>query len=443
MRRSAERSTMRIGYLMSHYPAISHAFILREVEQLRRVGVEVHTMSIHAADRGDLLAEADRCEYESTFAILPTGMPKLLGAHLSALLRGPGAYFATLLFAVGTSPPGLRNRVWRLFYFAEAIIAWRHCRRVGIRHIHAQFADAATDVAMLVAHFDQARRGSDENISWSLAVHGPVEFYNVARYALPHKLKKARFALAISDFCRSQLMWFAESDRWPHLHVVHCGVDPSVYVPSERLETDDVVTILTVGRLIHGKGLLILLEAMDGLRKKRLRVRLIVVGDGPVRSEFEQAARRLGLDDAVDFVGAVGQDEIRRYYGIADVFCLSSFAEGIPVVLMEAMAMEIPVVGTAITGIPELITNGIQGLLVPPGRVDALISSLEILIVSPSTRTEMGRAGRQKVLMEFDVRESALQLKQIFASELSRSPQENPRSGGVPYPAETSPNVSL
>jgi glycosyltransferase involved in cell wall biosynthesis len=409
-----------VGYLMSHYPAISHAFILREVEQLRRTGVRVETISIHAADRAELLAEADRREHEGTFAILPAGAVKLLRAHLGALACAPDAYLKTLRFAIHGSPPGLRNRLWRLFYFAEAMIAWQHCRRAAIRHIHAQFADAATDVAMLVAHFEQVRSGSSESFSWSLAVHGPVEFYNVERYALPAKLEDARFALAISDFGRSQLMWFTNSERWPHLHVVHCGIDPSVYTPIERVtEAEDVVTILSVGRLIHGKGMSILLEALSQLREKRLPVRLVVVGSGPARAEFEQTAARLGLEDAVDFIGAVGQDEIRRYYGIADIFCLSSFAEGIPVVLMEAMAMEMPVVSTAIMGIPELIADEVHGLLVPPGRVASLTDALERLVRSPEARSRMGQAGRQKVLEEFDVRKSALGLKQIFERELS------------------------
>ena len=277
----------------------------------------------------------------------------------------------------------------------------------------------------------------------ALAVHGPVEFYNVERYALPAKLENAKFALAISDFGRGQLMWFTESDRWPHLHVVHCGVDPSVYVPAERSEAEDVVTILSVGRLIHGKGLSILLEAMGSLLEKRLPIRLVVVGDGPARADFEQAAQTLGLEDAVDFVGAVGQDEIRSYYSAVDIFCLPSFAEGIPVVLMEAMAMEVPVVSTAIMGIPELITSGVNGLLVAPGRSDLLADAIESLIRSPQMRRRMGQAGRQKVVQEFDVRQSALRLKEIFARELSSSPQEEPASAAVPSPAERSSSVSL
>jgi colanic acid/amylovoran biosynthesis glycosyltransferase len=407
---------MRVGYLMSSYPAISHAFVLREVQELRRAGVEVHTMSIRASDPSALRSEADRREYERTFAVLPTSVRRLAWAHLGALVRAPLGYVRTLLFALRTSPPGIRDRTWRLFYFAEAMLVWRHCRRLGIRHVHAHFADVATDVAMLVAQFDQLRGG---DVSWSLAVHGSVEFYNVERYGLAAKLRHAKFARAVSDFGRSQLMWLSDVDRWPHVHVVHCGVDPTVYVPPARESQTDVATVLTVGRLIPGKGLSLLLEALRDLIGRGLAVRLVLVGEGPARADLERAVERLGLAGAVELAGAVGQDEIRRHYATADVFCLPSFAEGIPVVLMEAMAMEIPVVTTAIAGIPELVADGVHGLLVPPGRADALTDALARLIGSPELRAELGRAGRRKVLAEFDVRDSARRLEQLFARELA------------------------
>lgn len=421
---------LRIGYLMSRYPAISHAFILREVQELRRTGVHVHTMSIRATDRADLLAEADRREYDGTFAVLPTSAARLLGAHLRAFARSPRAYAKTLLFALRTSPPGLRDRLWRAFYFAEAMIVWRHCRKLGLEHIHAQFADAATDVAMLVARFERERTGSPHELTWSLAVHGPVEFYNVERYALAHKLADASFALAISDFGRSQLMWFAASERWEHLHVVHCGVDPNVYVPAERVQAQDTpasdeagaVSILSVGRLIPGKGMPILLAALRILTQRGVRIRLVVVGDGPARASFEQAARDLDLEDHVRFAGAVGQDEIRSCYAEADIFCLPSFAEGIPVVLMEAMAMQVPVVSTRIAGIPELVSHGIDGLLVAPGRAGELADALESLAGSSETREQLGRSGREKVVAEFDIRQSARRLKEIFERELGFLP---------------------
>ncbi len=411
---------MHIAYLVGRYPAVSHAFILREVTELRRRGLDVRTISIHSAAEAELLSEADRREHASTFAVLPTSVRRLLAAHLAALARAPAAYLRTLALALRTSPPGARNRLWRLFYFAEAMIVQRHCGATGVTHLHAQFADSATDVAMLVAHYERMRRG---RLTWSLAVHGPVEFYNVEQYALSEKLARARFAVAISDFGRSQLMTLAARERWSHLHVVHCGVDPDVYAPPAQRPAragGAPTTILTVGRLVAKKGLPILLEALRELRGRGLSVRLVVVGDGPARADFEAAAQLLGVADCVEFAGAVGQDEIRAHYATADLFCLPSFAEGIPVVLMEAMAMELPVLSTTIMGIPELIADGVHGRLVPPGRADRLAEALAWLIAaSPRERAAMGRAGRERVAAEFDVRAAARQLQEVFEHELT------------------------
>ena len=190
----------RVAYLMSHYPAISHAFVLREVEHVRAAGVDLHTLSIHRARPQDLLSEADRRAAATTYSVLPTSVGRLAGAHLDALVRSPRRYLSTLALALRTGAPGARERLWHLFYFAEAMILLRHCRRARIAHIHAQFADSATDVAMLVTHYRRGQRVDGAECSWSLAVHGSVEFYNVAQYALAAKLAHARFAVAISDF---------------------------------------------------------------------------------------------------------------------------------------------------------------------------------------------------------------------------------------------------
>ena len=404
---------------MSHYPAISHAFVLREVEHLRATGIEVETLSVHLAADGDLLSEADRRAAATTEAVLPTSAPRLLGAHVDALIRSPRRYLTTLALALRTGAPGARERLWHLFYFGEAMILLRHCRRAGIAHLHAQFADSATDVAMLVTHYRRGQHVDGLECSWSLAVHGSVEFYNVVQYALASKLAHARFAVAVSDFGRSQLMRLSSTERWPHIHVVRCGVDPGVYTPpAERSRSASAAEILFVGRLLHGKGLALLFEAMSELRRRRLDVTASIVGDGPARDEAERDVRRLDLSDHVHFLGSVGQDDIRKHYERADIFCLPSFAEGIPVVAMEAMAMQLPVVSTRITGIPELVDDGKHGLLVAPGRVDALTEALERLVRSPEERERMGRAGREKVRDCYDVAASAAAMRGVLEAEL-------------------------
>lgn len=409
----------RVAYLMSHYPAVSHAFVLREVEHVRAAGVDLHTLSIHRAPADELPARADREAAATTFSVLPTSARRLVGAHLEALARSPRRYLSTLALALRTGAPGVRERLWHLFYFAEAMILLSHCRQARIAHVHAQFADSATDVAMLVAHYRRGRRVDGMECSWSLAVHGSVEFYDVTRYALAAKLADARFAVAISDFGRSQLMRLSDAERWAHIHVVPCGVDLDVYEPpAERADSDRAAQVLFVGRLLHGKGLSLLLEAIAALRDRGLDVTASIVGDGPARAACEADARRLRVAEHVRFHGAVGQDEIRGHYARADLFCLPSFAEGVPVVAMEAMAMELPVVSTRIMGIPELVQDGAHGLLVAPGRADALTDALEHLVRSPQERRRMGRAGREKVRADYDVARSALAMRSVLEAEL-------------------------
>jgi colanic acid/amylovoran biosynthesis glycosyltransferase len=410
---------------MSHYPAISHAFVVREVEHVRAAGVPVATLSIHRAKPEELLADADRREAATTVSLLPSRVSTVLAAHVEALVRSPRRYLTTLALAMRTGAPGARERLWHLFYFAEAMILLRHCRRARIAHLHALFADSATDVAMLVTNYQRGRRIDGRECSWSLAVHGSVEFYNVARYGLADKLAHARFAVAISDFGRSQLMMLSPSDRWPHIHVVRCGVDPRLYLPPrERASSDRTAKVLYVGRLLHGKGVPLLFAAIAQLRRDGLDVCAVIVGEGPARAEFEAAVQDLALAPHVKFLGAVGQDDIRRLYAEADVFCLPSFAEGIPVVAMEAMAMELPVVTTRITGIPELVDDGEDGVLVTPGRVDGLVEALGRLVRSPAERQRMGRAGRRKIEQRYDVAESARRLREILESELGWGPAE-------------------
>jgi colanic acid/amylovoran biosynthesis glycosyltransferase len=404
---------MRIGYLASHYPAVSHRFLLREVQALRRSGVDVETFSIHRTPTSELLAQSDQDEGRGTYAVLPARPLPLLRAHLSALLRAPGRYVDTLLFALRRANPGVRGRLWGLFYFTEAMDIWDAARRRGVRHIHASFADVASDVALLVARF------GGEPWSWSLAVHGPVEFEDVRLNRLAEKVDSARFTVAISDFGRSQLMTLATEERWKDIHVVHCGIDPAECVAERTTRGEGDVEILCVGRLVHRKGQSLLIEACATLVERGVPVRLTLVGDGPKRTELEALAERLGFADRIRFAGAVGHDEILPMFRAADIFCLPSFSEGVPVVLMEAMAHSVPVVTTQVMGIPELVENGRSGLLVSPGRVDLLVDQLARLAQDSELRDQLGAAGRKKVLAEFDVNASARRLRAVLDETLA------------------------
>jgi colanic acid/amylovoran biosynthesis glycosyltransferase len=407
---------MKIAYLVGHYPSISHTFILREVEGLRARGVELDTISVHRAAESQLLTGAAEREHASTYTILPPRWGELARAHLSAFARAPLAYLGTLALAVRLSRPGLRGHLWQLFYFAEAMAVWKRCRARGIRHLHAQFTNQVTDIALLVTRYES---GSKSPWTWSFTVHGPDEFYEVSRFNLRAKVESADFVVCISDFARSQLMAQVPEEHWGKLYVIHCGIDAEVFSPPAERNGAGRLDVLSVGRLVPFKGQGLLIEALAGLAARGIDARAIVVGWGETQPGLESLAAKLGIADRVTFTGALGQDEIRRHLDAADVFCLPSFAEGVPVSLMEAMAMELPVVSSRIMGIPELVEDGISGRLVAPGNVAQLTAVLESLAGDPAERRRLGREGRQRVIEHYAIDRSTAQLHALFNERLA------------------------
>lgn len=411
---------MKIAYLCSRYPAVSHTFVLREVNALRKLGVEISTFSIRRAGSDQLLAHADRVAFESTYAILPPRWTALAASHLRLLASAPVAYISTLVLAWRLAPAGLRGHLWQLFYFVESVVLWKECRSRGIRHIHVHLANVASDVALLTAHIGSVVE-PERPWSWSFTLHGPFEFFDVSHFRLAEKLRRARFVVCISDYARSQLMALSDPEVWDRLHVIHVGIPIEQFTyHGDAGEPRGDSTVLFIGRLVAVKGQAVLLDAAALLAEHGHKVNVILAGEGPLRPMLERYAEQLGLASQVSFPGAVGQEEIHGLYANASIFCLPSFAEGVPGVLMEAMAMELPVVSTRITGVPELVDDGHTGLLVAPGRVNLLVDALERLLVDPALCRRMGSAAREKVIREFNTERSAEQLHALFARMLSQ-----------------------
>jgi glycosyltransferase involved in cell wall biosynthesis len=408
------KTPTRIAYLVGRYPKISHTFILREVQALRELGVEVDTFAIWPTPADELLADADREEAARTSTVLPLRVGRLVRSHLAALAASPAGYARMAGHALRTSRPGLRGKFLAATWVAEAPILWRELRRRGIRHVHAHLTGTAPAVAMLCTEFaNSADRGGGH--TWSLTVHGPSEFYDVLNQAVAEKVRHADFAVAISDFGRSQLMGLVGEEHWDKLHVVHCGVFPAAYEAVSPDGRSGAVRIVTVGRLAPVKGHALLLEAVHDLRGRGTEAHLTLIGDGPKRDELERRAEELGVLDLVTFTGAVGQDEITRHYSGADLYAHASFAEGLPVVVMEAMAHGLPVVAAGVMGVGEIVVDGENGVVVRPGRVDEIVAAIERLAGDPDASRRMGDAGRRLVEREFDVRASAARLAELFA----------------------------
>ena len=374
---------------------MSHTFIQREVAGLRALGEEVMTCTVRRAPPETTPGEDQVAEARATFCILEAARRphRLVGAHLRCLWRSPRHWGRALRLAWAIRPPGLRAALWQLFYFAEAGVLSDHLQARGARHIHNHLGDSSGTVALLTAEI--------VGIPFSYTMHGPTLFYEPRWWRIDEKTARAAFVVAISHFARAQGMLFSDRRHWPRLRIVHCGVDPAAY--GRRPRGHFGARLLFVGRLAAVKGVPLLLEAVARLRPAHPALHLTLVGAGAERTVLEAQARALGLEGAVTFTGAQSQAQVADRLEDSDILVLPSFAEGVPVVLMEAMASRIPVVATRVGGVQELVADGESGLVVPPGCVDSLVAALDRLLSDPELCRRMGLAGRRTVEAEFDI----------------------------------------
>jgi colanic acid/amylovoran biosynthesis glycosyltransferase len=399
--------TARIAYLVSRYPAVSHTFILREVLALRALGYEIHVASINPPDRATTeMTQAEQAESAQTYIVKRTPFADIVKAHWQTLLSHPRAYLQGLWTALTLGGLDLKKLLYHCFYFIEAVLVGRWMMERQLRHLHVHFATPAATVGLIASRVFP--------LTFSMTVHGPDEFYDVSAYRLAEKVAGASFVCCIGAYARSQLLNFTQPHEWEKIVVAPLGIDPSVFTPRPFRSHPAPCELLCVGRLVSVKGQRVLIAACEHLIDAGYDIRLRFVGAGPDLATLTAEVQTRGLSTHIEFAGAVNQDHIRGFYEAADIFVLPSFAEGIPVVLMEAMAMEIPCVTTWITGIPELIRSGRDGLLVPPGDEEALAEALRQLIDDPALRRRIGRAGRQQVIEKYDLRRNTLRLAEIF-----------------------------
>jgi len=398
----AAPAPIRLAYLLSQYPAVNHVFMLREVRLLRTLGFEIHVASIRDPDRPlAQMTAAEREEVAATYYVKSSGLRVVASAHLHTLVTRPVSYCRGLTEA-------LRVGISAAPYFAEAVVIGRWMAAHKISHLHTHFAST---VATMVARVFP--------VTFSMTVHGPAEFQDPIKSRLARKVEASLFVCAISQFGLSQIMYANEHAQWGKLERTMLGVDPSEFVPRPFRPNPEPFEIICVGRLAAVKGQHLLIEAIDALASQGRRVRLRLAGDGPDRGELEEDVRRRGIFGEVVFEGNVNQDRLKDLYRGSDVLVLSSFAEGLPVVLMEAMAMEIPCIAPWVNGIPEIITHGVDGLLVPPGSGQALTCAIARLIDDAELRRALGESARRKIVDKFNAQRNIEQLAEIFRRRLS------------------------
>jgi glycosyltransferase involved in cell wall biosynthesis len=400
---------VRLGYLVSQYPAVTHTFILREIRAVRALGFDVRVVSIRPQDRPTAWLSPEEAEEAGlTFCVLGS-RGRILGAHVRTLLSRPLAYLGALGYALRLGGWDPRSAASHVLYFAEAVAAGDYLNRAGIRHFHTHFAST---VALFAARLFR--------LHFSLTVHGPDEFNDVAGFHMAEKTERATFVAAISRFAASQIMRASAPRCWAKIRVLPLGVNTREFAPALRQPGLNATAppspfrILSIGRLAPAKGFPVLVEAVARLLERGRAIELTIVGAGPQRLELEELIHQRNLAAAVRLAGPINHDRIIDFYSHTDAFLMASFAEGVPVVLMEAMAMEVPCVATWVAGVPELIRDGVDGLLAPPAGPEPLAAALETLMDNPALARSLGQSGRSRVLELYDLTRNSARLGETF-----------------------------
>lgn len=421
---------LRVAYLVSRYPAVSHTFVRREIAALRRRGVDVHTFSVRRPGDDEVRSIADRAERDRTIYLLPAAPARLAAAHARMAMRRPAAYARTLSLAQRHRPTGPRAALWATFHFAEAVLLADELARTGIGHLHAHFANAGGNVAFLATRL--------LGIGFSQTLHGHADFNGPMEPLIGEKIAAARFTACVSEFGRGEARRRCDPADRDRVRVVRCGIELDRFDMRVASPAAPPFRVVCVGRLSPEKGHVVLLRAFASLAKHRPDVELVLVGEGPERGRIEAEIAGLGLGARVLLRGALPERAVREELERAHVFALSSFVEGLPVVLMEAMASGVPVVAPRITGIPELVEHERSGLLFSAGSAGELEAALDRLLGDAELRERLARQGRAKVEREFDIDRTVEPLVTAFREALGSEPAaRSAPSTGAESPART------
>jgi colanic acid/amylovoran biosynthesis glycosyltransferase len=398
---------MNIAYLIPTYPMPSQTFIRREVAALEARGMTVHRFTARRFV-GELTDAADVAEQERTCCILDAGTWALAWALIATAVDRPGRWLTTLATAMRLGRRSERGLAWHLIYLAEACLLRRWLAGCGARHLHVHFGTNAASVALLCRQLGGP--------PYSITIHGPEEFDAPRQLALREKVRHALFIVAISQFTRSQLCRWAESADWCKIHVIHCGLD-EMFLSAVPTPIQERPRLVNVGRLAEQKGQLLLIKAAALLHAQDLDFELVIVGDGPLRGELERFIDQQGMRGRVWITGLLDNQGVRHELAAARALVMSSFAEGLPVVIMEALALGRPVIGTHIAGIPELVEPGRHGWLVPAGAVEPLAAAMAAALTADTVDLEaMGQAGAVRVAERHNVNTTARKLAELIVN---------------------------
>jgi glycosyltransferase involved in cell wall biosynthesis len=404
-RKLAERC-MRLAYLTTEYPKVSHTFIRRELVELENRGHSMLRLAIR--DAGDAIADTpDIAESERTVHLLKQPKVRLLKDALKSLVRNPIGAMRAFACMWRLNRRSDRGVIRHVAYLLEAAALLPIVQREDIEHIHVHFGTNAASVALLLRKLGGP--------PFSMTIHGPDEFDAPVGHSLKEKIAGASFVVAISDYCSAQILRWADLNDWWKVHVIGCPVDEKFFHGSSPLEAQSN-TFLCIGRLASQKGQLLLLEAMARLVEDGMDAQLVLAGDGEMRAALEERIAQLDLKSRVLITGWVDESRIRQLLQECRALVLPSFAEGLPVVIMEALAMQRTVISTSVGAIGELVRNGETGWLIPPANVDALAAAMrEVLLMDAQGLTKRADCGRRLVFAHHNAAAEAEKLEELLA----------------------------
>lgn len=393
-----------VAYLINQYPKVSHSFIRREILALEAQGINIRRYSIRPCP-DQLIDPDDLEELVKTQVLLSVGFGGLAVGLIWVLLSHPIAFAKALGLALKIGWQSDRG-LWRHFiYLAEASVLLFGLGVAGVDHVHAHFGTNPAAVAMLC----HALGGP----SYSFTVHGPDEFDKPQALHLETKIARAAFVVTVSSYSKSQLYRWSHPQDWPKIHIVHCGLDQR-FLDQLQTEIPETPHLVCIGRLCPAKGQLLLVEAVAQLVAEGVDLKLTLVGDGESRIAIEEAISAAQLEQIVTLTGWVSSSHIRDYLLSAKVKVLPSFAEGLPVVLMEALALGRPVIATYIAGIPELVEPN-NGWLIPAGSITALKEAIRISLATSTAQLQaMGQIGAHRVIAAHNIDTETVKLSQLF-----------------------------
>jgi glycosyltransferase involved in cell wall biosynthesis len=398
---------MKLAYFVNQYPKVSHSFIRREILALEGLGYTIERFALRS-DKDELVDPLDQSELEKTRYLLSEPLQKIATAFIKTFSSSPALFLKVSKIAITMGKRSDRGILRHLIYLIEACMLLQWEKAAGIEHIHAHFGTNSTAVVMLAHLLGGA--------GYSFTVHGPEEFDKPEFIHLTEKIQHCRFVVAISSYGRSQLFRWLPASEWHKVKVVHCGLDGAFLGQQAKKIPETSRQLICVGRLCEQKGQLLLLDAVKQLRDEGIECKLILAGDGPMRSDIESRIKAYQLNSSIEITGWVSSAQVKALLLASRGLVLPSFAEGLPVVIMEALALRRPVISTYVAGIPELIQTGKNGWLVPAGDIDSLKAAMQELLNTNATDLElMGKQGFDSVSAHHDVNKEANKLATLFA----------------------------